>query len=60
MHAGQQWLANQKEQKVLQVYTVDIYKKEGTAVPKKGFSYGWLNVTCYLHKNLWLVEEKFR
>jgi hypothetical protein len=24
-----------REQKVLQVYTVDIYKKEGTTVPKK-------------------------
>jgi hypothetical protein len=29
-------LAGQKEQKVLQVYTMDIYKKEGTAVPQKG------------------------
>jgi hypothetical protein len=29
-------VAGPKEQKVLQLYTVDIYKKEGTAVPKKG------------------------
>jgi hypothetical protein len=53
MYAGQQWAGWLKENKrYLQVYTMHIYKKEGTAVPKKGFSYGLLYATCYLHKNL--------
>jgi hypothetical protein len=34
-------LASQKEQKVFTgIYSGYIYKKEGTTVPKKGFSYG--------------------
>ncbi len=46
-------LASQKEQKVFtSIYSGHIYKKEGTTVLKKGFSYGRLYATCYLHKNL--------
>jgi len=41
-------LAGQKEQKVLQIYIVDIYAQEGTAVPKRDFVTD--ESTCYLHK----------
>jgi hypothetical protein len=55
MHAGQQWLANQKEQKVLQVYALDIYKRKGHCSSPKG----WLYVMYDLHKNL-KIKEKFQ